>query len=155
MSSTSAKADFLKAIGVLDEGGKIKNQTQIFAHHLRALEEVSGDADCETLYCIGLIYLRQLHRDTKYINMVTSKEDMESMSFWMEKSARMGYCVAFENLVVLGVGEAAERARKVMSRFVASQKRKDSSSQLPVYLLNDFEAAMSEWIRLEGQGDCR
>lgn len=103
-----------------------------------------------SIYLVGLIYP---DRETEIREGVADKLVMTSL---LVSAARGGMTVAFDNLVVCGVGPAAEAARRATRRYEEKHQPEWCKEQdLPVYTGDWMAGAMELWMQDIGEQDDR
>jgi hypothetical protein len=113
---------------------------QTHLEHLLALAE-SGNPWAQ--YNVGIIYCAgYLHGSQKAYEEHYEKDLIQS-SRWLEKAARQGFVAAVDNLVVVGVGEEADRLR-LISKIVEKNhpeyiQKWEMDKNIPVILPSFFE----------------
>lgn len=103
-----------------------------------------------TLYASGCLYYSWLDYEKNY------EKDIALASTWLEKAACQGFVAAVDNLVVIGVGEEAERLRAISKELQIKSPeligRWEENPSIPVVMPSFFEAV---WEIAYGNGSPR
>ena len=84
-----------------------------FQTHLKRLLPLAESGNPWAQYNVGIIYFCGYLYSSQNAYEEHYEEDLIQCSLWLEKAARQGFVVAVDNLVVIGVGEEADRLRLI------------------------------------------
>lgn len=84
-----------------------------FRTHLNNMLPLAEKGDPIAQYNVGVVYMCGYLHSTEQSAIEANKADTVEMSKWLERAARGGVVVAIDNLISTGVGEEADRLRKI------------------------------------------
>ncbi|MCF6194363.1 MAG: hypothetical protein L3J46_08545, partial [Kangiellaceae bacterium] len=86
---------------------------QKFRNHLKVILPLAENGDPVAQYNVATIYLCGYLYSSEEKAIKAYEADAIVMSKWFERAARSGYVVAIDNLISTGVGDEAERLKRL------------------------------------------
>ncbi len=125
---------------------------KMFEGHIDRLRPNADAGNDFARYAIASIYHLELIYPDDKTRQERFSEDRVTMTKLLCQCAENGLGVAFDNLVVSGVGEIGDFARAAARDYEREQKPEwDESTNVPVYSPEWMEGAMNLWRARRGE----
>lgn len=121
----------LEALGVVNdlENWYVTSEwADKFNAHYHSLLPLAEQGNVLAQYSLAVILLTGTRYTSREIAEAHHSQDLIQMSRWLEMASRAGYMGAIEILVGVGVGEEAERLRRIMTGIL---QEKESGATFP------------------------
>ena len=116
---------------------------ECFKKHLKKILPLAEAGDPWAQYNLGSIYTGGYQYSIQEEFESNYEADTLEGSKWLEKAARKGFVVAVDNLVVIGLGDEAERLREISKKVKQEHpefiQKWEHDKSLPVILPSFFE----------------
>jgi len=90
-----------------------KEWANIFNKHLELLLPFSEKGDVASQYAVAIIYMCNYLYTSEDEALILYERDSKIYTKWLVEAAKAGHVGAIDNILVMGVGEEAERLRNV------------------------------------------
>ncbi|MDO9214703.1 MAG: hypothetical protein Q7U23_12825 [Methylococcales bacterium] len=114
-----------------------------FQTHLECLLAVAEAGNPWAQYNVGSLYIHGYLYSSAKAYEEHYEEDVIQGSLWLEKAARQGFIAAVDNLVVIGLGEEANRLRLISNMVEKNHpeyiQKWEVDENIPVILPSFFE----------------